>query len=158
MNYFSFDKKNPSDKSIEEVYANFPVKLFHNGSVQFAPSVHLTSECLINYGKFPLDIQACLFEFQMPYTGDQIEIIMNVYFTNDENRKYQHMWDIHDFKVDVVNKKDQKCSAFIQFLFKRKYRNYLYILPSYFVYILSLLMFMLPQESNQRIIIGKFLN
>ncbi|RMZ94595.1 neuronal acetylcholine receptor subunit alpha-5, partial [Brachionus plicatilis] len=150
----NFDDKNPSDKSFDEIYENFPVKLYSNGSVQFTPAVHLTSECLLNYGKFPLDMQACSFIFQMPYTGDQIELTMNVYYTDDGTKKYQHIWDIEDFNTNVTNERGIKSSALLQILFKRKYRSYLYTLPSYFVYILTLLMFMLPQRSNQRIMIG----
>lgn len=140
---------------MDEIYSNFPVKLFHNGTVQFTPSIHLTSECLINYGKFPLDIQACSFEFEMPYTEDKIELIFNVYYTNDEISKYQHMWIIENFNTVITKGTGTKNSAIIQVLFKRKYKNFLYTLPSYFVYLLTLLMFMLPQKSNQRIIIGK---
>ncbi|CAF0769090.1 unnamed protein product [Brachionus calyciflorus] len=151
---YSNEKSSPSDYSIHEIYDNFPVKLFHNGSVQFTPSVHLTSECLLNYGKFPLDIQMCLFLFQMPYSIDQTWLSLSVFYTKDEDIKYEHMWDIENFNSNSTIDDNRNQIVVLQLQFKRKYRNYLYTLPSYFVYILTLLMFILPQTSNQRIIIG----
>lgn len=150
---YANDKVGASDESIHDVYDNFPVKLFYNGTVVFTPSVHLTSECLFNYGKFPFDVQLCLFVFQVPYTTDQISLQLQVFYTDDENRKYEHMWDIDNFNV-YHTEQNKSPGVLLQMQFKRKFRNYLYILPSYFVYFLTLLMFILPQTSNQRIMIG----
>ncbi len=51
----------PTDFSIDDVYDNFPVRINYNGSIEFAPSLHLSSECLFNYERFPFDIQLCTF-------------------------------------------------------------------------------------------------
>jgi hypothetical protein len=50
------------DYNIHDIYDNYPIKLWYNGSVQFTPSLHLTSECLLNYGRFPYDTQICSFK------------------------------------------------------------------------------------------------
>jgi hypothetical protein len=51
----------PTDFSVDDVYDNFPVRVNYNGSMEFAPSLHLSSECLFNYERFPFDLQICSF-------------------------------------------------------------------------------------------------
>jgi hypothetical protein len=52
---------------------------------------------------------------------------------------------------DEIKKNPQ---SLLQIQFKRNIKSYAYTIPSYIVYILTLLMFLLPQQSNQRLIIG----
>jgi hypothetical protein len=89
----------------------------------------------------------------MPYDIDQIRLSFTSYNTR-EYYNYENIWAIDD--VSGIASVDQESNPVHIMLvrFKRKIRNYLYTLPSYIVYILTLLMFMLPQTSNQRVIIG----
>lgn len=95
----------------------------------------------------------------MPYCLKQVNLSLTSFYTKDENKKYEHIWDIED--LNVISKIDKVYGiefknpvSMLQIIFKRKIRNYIFTIPSYIVYILTLLMFMLPQSSNQRIIIG----
>lgn len=141
----------PTDHSIHKTYENYPVKLFSSGHVEFLPTVHLTSECLYNYGRFPFDTQLCLFYFQTPYKS-QVQLEMTSFYTSEYN-KYDSIWSIDGIAVIDIEGKNNDTSV-LQVTFKRKYKNFLFTMPSYIVYILTLLMFLLPQQSNQRITIG----
>ncbi len=89
----------------------------------------------------------------MPYSDKQVELKLNSYLTT-EYSKYDMIWSINDIKIISINEDKNKPVNVVQFSFMRKYKNYLLTIPSYVVYILTLLMFLLPQQSNQRIIIG----
>lgn len=59
---YRFLTNEPSaDYSIHDIYDNYPIKLWYNGSVQFTPSLHLNTECLFSYARFPFDYQLCSF-------------------------------------------------------------------------------------------------
>lgn len=90
----------------------------------------------------------------MPYDLRQASLTLGTYYT-EEYLSYESIWTIDD--LNSIPTKDQNNNPvfILQMRFKRKIRNYLYTMPSYIVYILTLLMFLLPQTSNQRIIIGK---
>jgi hypothetical protein len=89
----------------------------------------------------------------MPYDMNQIRLSFTSYNTR-EYYNYENIWSIED--VTGIQSVDPESNPVHIMLvrFKRKIRNYLYTLPSYIVYILTLLMFMLPQTSNQRVTIG----
>ena len=143
-----------SNSNHQNVYERYPVKLNFDGTIEFVPSLYLTSDCLFNYERYPFDIQFCNFVFQMPYDKKQITLTMSSYYTR-EYHLYDHVWIIDDFQnVPSVDQSNGNPTNTLQIKFTRKVRNYLYTLPSYIVYILTLLMFLLPQTSNQRIIIG----
>jgi hypothetical protein len=89
----------------------------------------------------------------MPYDLEQVRLWFTSYRTR-EYYNYESIWSIDD--VSGIASVDQESNPVHIMLvrFKRTIRNYLYTLPSYIVYILTLLMFMLPQTSNQRVVIG----
>lgn len=89
----------------------------------------------------------------MPYDSDNMKLSLNTYYTR-EYYNYDNIWEIADISSIPSTDTENNPISIILFKFKRKVRNYLYTLPSYVVYILTLLMFLLPQTSNQRIIIG----
>jgi len=76
-------------------------------------------------------------------------------FLTIESYNYDTIWSI-DEKISIVLVEEEKNNPInvIQIILRRKFKNYLFTIPSYVVYILSLLSFLLPQQSNQRIIIG----
>jgi uncharacterized protein YacL len=76
-------------------------------------------------------------------------------FLTIESYNYDTIWSI-DEKISIVLVEEEKNNPVnvIQIILRRKFKNYLFTIPSYVVYILSLLSFLLPQQSNQRIIIG----
>ena len=49
----------PSDDSFHEVYDNYPIKIDYKGNVLFIPRLHMKSDCLFNYERFPYDSQLC---------------------------------------------------------------------------------------------------
>lgn len=143
-----------NDNYHEQVYQGYPVKLNYNGMVEFVPSLYLTSDCLFNYDRYPFDIQFCNFVFQMPYDIKQMALSMSTYYTI-EYHTYDQIWKIDDFNnVPSIDQSNNNPTNTLQIKFVRQVRNYLYTMPSYIVYILTLLMFLLPQTSNQRIIVG----
>lgn len=77
---------------------------------------------------------------------------MTSFYTSEYN-KYDSIWSIDGIAVIDIEGKNNDTSV-LQVTFKRKYKNFLFTMPSYIVYILTLLMFLLPQQSNQRITIG----
>lgn len=83
----------------------------------------------------------------------QLNFSLTTMYTNEENSKYEHIWQIEDLYVGSPLENNSQYTV-LQIRFKRQIRNYLYTIPSYIIYIMTLLMFMLPQTSNQRIIIG----
>ena len=146
------DKKSaPADNSVHKIYENFPIKIFSDGNIEFVPSLNLENECIFNYARFPFEYQICKFKFQMPYDLNQIKLSMSSYYTNELN-KFESVWSIED--LDEVVTSDQYPTCEILIRFKRVMKNNLFTMPSYIVYILTLLMFLLPQQSSQRIIIG----
>lgn len=89
----------------------------------------------------------------MPYNYDQVILRMATFYTQ-ELHKYTPLWTIKNIaQVDTQDDARDPLSV-LRVEFKRKMGGYLYTMPSYIVYILTLLMFLLPQQSNQRIIIG----
>ena len=82
-----------------------------------------------------------------------MDLKVSAYLTS-EYSKYDMIWSINDIKIISVDEDRNRPVSVVQFSFMRKYKNYLLTMPSYVVYILTLLMFLLPQQSNQRIIIG----
>lgn len=150
--YINEYSSSPSDNSIHEIFNKYPVKVFSNGNVEFIPSLHLENECVFNYARFPFEYQICKFNFQMPYNLEQVKLSMSSYYTN-ELTKIESVWSIEDLDERVsLSEIYPTCQVLIRF--KRIMKNNLFTMPSYIVYILTLLMFLLPQQSSQRIIIG----
>ena len=89
----------------------------------------------------------------MPYDNEQIQLNFSTFYTR-EIHKYDSIWEIENFNNIPATDPENNPVNVLVITFTRQVRNYLYTLPSYIVYILTLLMFMLPQTSNQRIIIG----
>ena len=146
-------KSAPSDNSLHNSYDRFPIKLFANGTVELVSIVHLTSTCLLDYGRFPIDVQVCRFELQTPYRPEQVKFRLSVFYT-EEYEKSGTIWQIDKFfTVDTKDSLGNQMHL-CQVLFKRKIRTYLFTMPSYIVYILTLLTFLLPETSNQRLTIG----
>lgn len=71
-----------------------------------------------------------------------------------EYHKYDQIWQIEDAKWIPQASQERFPVNFLRVDFRRTVRNYLFTMPSYIVYMLTLLMFVLPQTSNQRILIG----
>lgn len=89
----------------------------------------------------------------MPYDSQKVLLTMSTYFTS-EYYKYNNIWAIDDINNMPTTDKLNYPMNVLQIKLKRATRNYMHTFPSYIVYILTLLMFLLPQTSNQRIIIG----
>ena len=90
----------------------------------------------------------------MPYDSSKIELNMTFYKAN-EFSKYENMWSIENFMPTPTSSSESNTILRTMKLeFRRKNKNYLYTFPTYVTYMLTLLMFMLPQNSNQRILIG----
>ncbi len=90
----------------------------------------------------------------MPYNSDQISLKFTHYLTR-EYHELDSVWYIDE----ILNRKSQNDpnenpSHQLFMRFSRRARTLLYTVPSYIVYILTLLMFWLPQTSNQRVLIG----
>ena len=83
----------------------------------------------------------------------QIRFSLSTFYTR-EYFKYDSMWMIEDLKSVLSTDSENNPIQIVKIVLNRNTRNYLYTLPSYIIYILTLLMFWLPQTSNQRIIIG----
>jgi hypothetical protein len=67
------------------------------------------------------------------------------------------MWDILDIQlIDLMDPLGNPMNNVLLSL-KRKVKSYLYTIPSYIVYTMTLIMFLLPQTSSQRVVIGMFL-
>lgn len=67
------------------------------------------------------------------------------------------MWDIVNMNfLDVFDPLGDPMNNLLVTL-KRKIKSYIYTIPSYIIYTMTLIMFLLPQTSNQRIIIGNVL-
>ena len=79
-----------------------------------------------------------MLQFQMPNNENQVNLEMASFYTR-EYFKYDSMWTIDDIKILNINEGKEFPTAVIQASFKRKYKNYLYTIPSYVVYILTLL-------------------
>jgi hypothetical protein len=90
----------------------------------------------------------------MPYNSKEIALNMSSFFTR-ELYNFETLWSL-DFDPNQSPKEndDNFITNSLKIKLTRKYKNYLLTYPTYVVYILSLLMFVLPQNSNQRIIIG----
>jgi hypothetical protein len=90
----------------------------------------------------------------MPYNSKEIALNMSSFFTR-ELYNFETLWSL-DFDPNQAPKEndDNFITNSLKIKLTRKYKNYLLTYPTYVVYILSLLMFVLPQNSNQRIIIG----
>jgi hypothetical protein len=86
----------------------------------------------------------------------QIDFSYSAYYTQ-EYKKYDNIWQIHTVKWMSTLTQDKYLAKYFTIEFNRVVRNYMFTLPSYIVYMLTLLMFVLPQTSNQRILIGKLL-
>ena len=64
------------------------------------------------------------------------------------------LWDAIDIQyIDLTNVLGKPNNNVILSI-KRKMKSYLFTIPSYIVYTLTLIMFLLPQQSSQRIVIG----
>lgn len=92
-------------------------------------------------------------KFQAPYATKQVNLSISSFYTNDYS-KYQNIWQIADIRNTQILTLDKYPTSFLTIQLKRNVKNYLFTLPSYVVYMLTLLMFILPQTSNQRILIG----
>jgi hypothetical protein len=64
------------------------------------------------------------------------------------------MWDAIDLQFINVMDPFGKSMDNLLVSLKRKVKSYLFTIPSYIVYTLTLVMFLLPQQSSQRIVIG----
>jgi hypothetical protein len=97
-----------------------------------------------------------IFKFQMPYNSKEIALNMSSFFTR-KLYNFETVWSL-DFDPNQTPKEndDNFITDSLKIKLTRKYKNYLLTEPTYIVYILSLLMFvlLLPQKSNQRIING----
>jgi len=89
----------------------------------------------------------------MPYNLDQVALRMATFYTQ-ELYKYTPMWRIENVEQVTTTDEARDPISIVRISFKRSMGGYLYTMPSYIVYILTLLMFLLPQQSSQRIIIG----
>ena len=65
------------------------------------------------------------------------------------------MWDAIDLQFINVMDPLGKSMDNVLVSLKRKVKSYLFTIPSYIVYTLTLIMFLLPQQSSQRIVIGR---
>jgi len=143
-----------NSKNVHKIYENFPVKLYSNGNVDFVPAIHLTSECIFNnYRQFPYEYEICDFQFQIPYDPNQVALVMSAFYTQ-EFHKYGSIWRIDDLILgDTLDVFTNPVSC-VRLKLKRNAKSFLFTMPSYSVYILTILMFLLPQQSGQRVIIG----
>jgi hypothetical protein len=78
---------------------------------------------------------------------------MSTFFTR-EHHNYDNLWSLEDFSHLNTFDSENNPMSILQIIFKRKSSHFLFTLPSYIIYMLTLLMFILPQKSNQRLIIG----
>lgn len=88
----------------------------------------------------------------MPYNLNEAMLNMSSFYTKDLDN-YETMWSL-DFGMQSETFEPNFITKTVKIKLTRKYKNYLLTFPTYVVYILCLLMFLLPQNSNQRIIIG----
>jgi hypothetical protein len=176
--FTNIDKSiNDNGETYKKLYNGLPVKLSSEGKVLFMPTVHLSNECIFSYRKFPFDIQDCdfmvlsikvslvlffftlniliLLQFQVPYDETKITLTFSTNYTEKYSNHYS-VWSIID--TILIRNYDLNHNSIItlRLKLKRQVNNFLYTLPSYIVYVLTLLTFLLPQGSNQRIIIGNF--
>ena len=87
------------------------------------------------------------------YNSYIVDVFIN-YLPIREYHKYDQIWQIEDAKWIPQASQERFPVNFLRVDFRRTVRNYLFTMPSYIVYMLTLLMFVLPQTSNQRILIG----
>lgn len=77
---YANEQSKPTDFSTDDVYANFPVRVNYDGTVNFAPQLHLSSECLFTYDRFPFDVQVCTFvvniKLKKIHTESVVELIV----------------------------------------------------------------------------------
>ena len=89
----------------------------------------------------------------MPYNKKQVNLRMASFYTQ-EYHKYEPILSIENInQIDTLDSGRDPLSI-LRIQFKRTTKGHTYTLPSYVVYTLTLLMFLLPQQSNQRLIIG----
>lgn len=89
----------------------------------------------------------------MPFNRDQVNFTVDT--TLALNKKSTNsLWDVIDIqyfdKLDPYNSPIENLVVIL----KRKTKSYINFLPSYLIYIMTLIMFLLPTNSSQRILIG----
>jgi len=148
-----YSNENNEALNIREVYDDYPVKIWYDGNVEFIPSVHLTSNCLFSYINFPMDVQRCTFMFQMPYSK-QVILKMDKLVAMVDDNSPKSLWSIVDMQYRAASDPYGNTVNSLILSMKRRMRYYLFTTPSYVIYIMSMVMFLLPQTSSQRLIIG----
>ncbi len=89
----------------------------------------------------------------MPYNTDQVNLQMAFFYTQ-ELHKYTPIWSINNINSIETKEDSTEPGNLFRITFKRTMKGHIFTMPSYIVYILTLLMFLLPQHSSQRLIIG----
>ncbi|VDN58048.1 unnamed protein product [Dracunculus medinensis] len=153
--YFSAD-----DYSIGHVESR--AMLFYDGSVFWPPPAQLRSTCKVDVTYFPFDRQHCALKFgSWSYHGIQLDII-----NRSENVDLSNYVISGEFDLVNVNQKRKvvkyNCcpelypdvTFFIHIQRKTLYYLYNIILPCLMMSILTLLVFLLPPDSGEKIALG----
>ncbi len=89
----------------------------------------------------------------MPYKSEHVKLQMALFYTQ-EMHKYTPIWSINSINSIETHEDSTDPSSLFRITFKRTKKGHVFTMPSYIVYILTLLIFLLPQQSTQRLIIG----
>ncbi|OWA51487.1 Acetylcholine receptor subunit alpha-L1 [Hypsibius exemplaris] len=146
-------------------YMQSRAMLHHDGKVYWPPPTKMRSTCKVDVRYFPFDTQECLLKFGSgSYDGLQMNVLMmnqtgelvdlKHYVKNGE-------WELQSISVErTTNFYDSFPTAFPHVTFKlvirRKVLYYVYnvIFPTVMMSVMTLLVFVLPPDSGEKIALG----
>ena len=146
--------------SIEErdVFANdpCPLTLASDGTARWYPGTVFYLSCPMDMTYFPFDRQRCLIRFLAQEYGTEVNLIPARETANTNNYAGHGEWDLESTRVEsrVINYGGIKFSRLsYHFTFKRRSAFYLMnvLVPVVLLSLLSPLVFVLPEESGERV-------
>ena len=134
------------------------------GQVTWLSPTIITSSCLFNVYLFPFDVQNCSLQFG-PWARPHHLEDLDFFFENNETTfdRYRNngVWEIFDEHVEKVLHKyalydEPYAEVYYHIAFRRQYKVYVLalIIPSLMLSLSSLLIFLLPPESGEKISFG----
>jgi hypothetical protein len=133
------------------------------GIVTWVPEIRLHTKCVIKVKDFPFDIQCCEINFySWAHTASQMHILQfkNKNVTNITHLATNTEWIIYDtcaFNKTIVTSENLEWSVTSYVLYIKResiYHFYTLLMPCVVLSMLSVLLFWLPPDSNEKITLG----
>ncbi|XP_071479877.1 neuronal acetylcholine receptor subunit alpha-7-like [Diadema antillarum] len=138
--------------------------LSSNGDIDWLSPAVITSSCIFDVYLFPFDIQRCVFEFA-PWSNSRNRVDFFHFYEKNETTVHRYrnngVWEIKEEKVEIKLRNYSCCDesfaeVYYSIAFRRESKVYILgiIIPSLLLSLSTVLIFMLPPESGEKISFG----